>query len=182
MNTRNIAFRTLPLAVLLAACSGCVREKVDGSTFAYSVDPIVPASIFLAGLAMAILGYRYRGYDSRITFLTLFGGASLMFLLAPLAYLDKAIISEERLLFSKTFGFDKWEVVFPDLSRIELVSERRTDSNGMETLFHSMVCVRKTGGFEVLPLNGFLTAQMVERLKAKSLEFGIVLADTRIQP
>jgi len=144
---------------VLAATTGCVRETTDGSARVFSYELWLPLLVLGAGVAAAPIGWVLRKTSGRLGWGLLIVGPLAAIFFAPSLFSERAVVDEEG--YTSHGGIwgltTSHEVRFDDLTLVRITSKEVRGRRGRRKTEYYIVCVRKDGTSEEVPVNNDVT-------------------------
>ncbi|WP_442484867.1 hypothetical protein [Aeoliella sp. SH292] len=156
------------MLLLLGLASGCVEEKVDGTTHTFTYDWWIPTVMLLGGVLAIPIGLALRRTSSRFGWALIIGGPIAALGVAPSLFLDRSVVDDQH--FSVRSGI--WgmtaihDVDYDQLAHVRYIVEESTGRRGRKNLDYYLVCTHRDGSSSKIPMgNPCAEAAAVEFLR-----------------
>jgi len=166
------------LALVTIGISGCVRESTEGTTTYVSYEWWVPATTFLAGVAMAPIGWALRKSIERLAWVLLIAAPIAALGFAPSLFMERSVVDDKS--FSVTtgiWGMTSHKVNFDDINSVRVTSEVTRGRRGRKQTNYYVQCDKKSGGTEKIGINNQVTQKAAVPFLAKVMERNIPVND-----
>lgn len=151
---RSVLLRSTILFLLLSL-SGCVKERVDGSTYTYTFELWMVGSVFLVGIAAAVGGWFLKKSYSNYGWGIMFFGAVALIVGVPTAFLEKTVVTDTYYKSnSGIYGMTATSYVeYKDIRSVRIVMEIERGRRGRKDEKFYLICATSDGSSTKLSLN-----------------------------
>ena len=163
------------LAFLLMICTGCVREKTEGSTHEFTYELWVAVCAVLVGVGVTVFGWMNRFGKGWRGWVMVVAGVAITLVAGPSLALSRIVVNETGFLRSSGF-FGKTsvqDVKYSDVRSIKL--ETRRGRRGRRTDY--VVCTKKDGSTAEFGVGDALEQAAAPHILKGAVASGIQITD-----